>query len=68
MTRIVRAYHILSDEGVPLYVFYPIDSVLPFPSKKPPEKVTQTLQTLPRIERVHHPPNRDEVLKKYKGV
>jgi hypothetical protein len=56
MTRIVRAYHILNDEGVPIAVIYPLDGVFPFPSKKPPEKVTQTLEKMPRIDLIHHPP------------
>lgn len=65
MTRIVRAYHVLSDEGVPIAVIYPIDGVFPFPSKKTPDKVTQTLQTLQRIEQVRHPPTQEQVKRAY---
>lgn len=66
MTRIVRAYHILSDEGVPIGVFYPIDGVFPFPSKKTPEKATQRVREPTQQLILDHQAHAEKVRKIYR--
>ena len=68
MTRIVRAYHILSDDGVPLGVFYPLDDTFPFPSKKPPVNVIQRVREPTEPLKLNHQAHAEMVRKVYRDA
>lgn len=68
MTRVVRAYHILNDEGVPIAVVYPLDGVFPFPIKKVPEKVTQRVREPTEPLKLNHQAHAEKVRKIYRDA
>ena len=63
--RWVHAQIALDEQNNPVGIIYGGTSTFPNPQIKTPEKVTQTLQTLPRIEQTRHPPTMEQVRKAY---
>lgn len=61
----IHAVVALNAENEAIGIIYMEGNVNPYPMIKSPEKVTQTLKTLPRIERVHHPPTQEQIKKAY---
>lgn len=55
----------LDENNNPAGIIYGGTSTFPNPQVKTSEKVTQTLQTMPRIEQVRHPPTQEQLKKAY---
>lgn len=54
--RWVHAQIALDEQNNPVGIIYGGTSTFPNPQIRTPEKVTQSLEKMPRIDLIHHPP------------